>query len=186
MSVLNSLVTRMVPYVSQIRVVPELNFPCSVSFLNIFIGANLVRPASTVTDHTDLQLVIWNCTELSMCERLYSATIRREELSLVYPSVYKADFNYELIVTEARANYVFGIDQPTDAGVLVQYQQDIGPTNYHKEYSQVNTIQYTNFTQSQALPLIHPEYSKFIVSMLSVLYYSLCRGWKQLQWWWFY
>lgn len=165
LSVLKSLVARVRSFPEELRIIPELTLNCTAFITNIFIGAAYFQP-TTSSETIDPQLVIWNCTD--RCERLHSTNITREALAEVTSfssSLYKTDVNFELRLTEARESFIIGIEQPSNTGVQIYYQQEDGLANYLRAYSKdVTTIDLndSSFTRSQALPLIHPVLGELI------------------------
>ncbi len=171
---LESLVARVGPFPGELRIIPELTLNCNALITNIFIGAAYFQPAAASTEVNTLELVIWNCT--SRCERLHSATIAREELTQAIDppsSLYKADVDFQLRLTEAGESFVLGIEQSSSTGVLVYYQQDTGLTNYHRTLGGSATtiaLDDASFSPSQALPLLHPVLSKLVYHIVALLF----------------
>ena len=166
-SVLETLLANVVSYPGQLRVIPQLRFPCSGSISGFIIGG---KRGMDVTESENLRVGLWSCTtpdsvSEKACERVNIITISSRSLRplLESPNVYVIMF--EGFVWQVSQAYAIGIEQgaATENNATIYYQQGIGPTNYYSPNvgsSSTGRISLSNFMSQKDLPLLYPLYGE--------------------------
>ena len=168
-SVLETLLANVVSYSGQLRVIPQLRFPCG-GFISGFIFGG--KRSIATAESENLRVGLWRCATPSAlnkvdCVRTTVISISSEQLVPMTGSPNVYEITTQLTVASAQT-LALGIEQGAAANsdVTLYYQQDNGTNNYFAQYvssqSGSDSVSLSNSMQMDQ-PLLYPKYCKCMV-----------------------